>query len=263
MAVEKRGRDTRRRPARPEREWLYGIHPVREALRARRRTLHRLCIQRGPARSELEDLRVLAEGAGILVEEVDALPRESDANPQGVMLEVSRLPETTLESLLVRKGSNRIYVALDGVEDPQNVGSIARVAEGVGAAGLILTERRAARIGPAAARASAGAVEWLPIARVPNLGRALEVAKREGCWVFGAELGAGSSLFDIPDRQLGGDAIVVLGAEGRGLRPGVSKHVDFRVEVPMFGEIASLNVATAAAVILFELRRRMGLAVGV
>jgi 23S rRNA (guanosine2251-2'-O)-methyltransferase len=258
-------RDRRARPRRDgagrgEVERLDGIHPVREALRARRRELLGLRVLAGPRRPEIEELCALAVSGGVAVTEVDEIRGAGDANPQGVMLEAGPLPEVALEALLCEGSGKRLLVALDGVEDPQNVGSIARVAEAAGASGLLLTQRRSARIGPAAARASAGAIEWLPIVRVPNLGRALEATKREGFWIFGAELGAPHSLFELPDRWIGGDAVVVLGAEGRGLRPGISKQIDFRVEIPMFGQVASLNVATASAVILFELRRRILLA---
>jgi 23S rRNA (guanosine2251-2'-O)-methyltransferase len=106
------------------------------------------------------------------------------------------------------------------------------------------------------ARASAGALEWLVTARVPNLVRALNQLKSRGFWIFGAESDAPGSLFDLPARLLRGERVVVLGAEGRGLRPGVLAAVDHRVRIPLAGRVASLNVASAAAVVLFELARR-------
>jgi 23S rRNA (guanosine2251-2'-O)-methyltransferase len=146
-------------------------------------------------------------------------------------------------------------VALDGIEDPQNLGAIARVAEASGAAGLVLTQRRSAPLGAAVARASAGAIEWLPVARVVNLSRALRALKDAGFWVFGASPDAPDDLFGLDPRLLRGDRVVVLGAEGRGIRSGVERLVDHRVRIPMAGRVASLNVSTAAAVILFELAR--------
>jgi 23S rRNA (guanosine2251-2'-O)-methyltransferase len=152
--------------------------------------------------------------------------------------------------------SPRTLVALDGVEDPQNLGAIARVAEAAGAQGLILTRRRSPPLSPAVARASAGAIEWLPVARVPNLPRALNVLKSKGFWAFGSDPEATEELFDLSDRQLSGDRVVVLGAEGRGLRRGIAQVLDHRVRIPMEGQVDSLNVSSAAAVVLFEFLRR-------
>ncbi len=147
-------------------------------------------------------------------------------------------------------------MALDGVEDPQNVGAIARVAEACGACGLLLTQRRAPPLGAAVSRASAGAIEWLPTARVPNLGRALNTLKDKGFWVFGCDPKGAEDVFALPGRVVAGDQVVVLGAEGRGLRAGILRVLDHRIRIPMAGRVGSLNVAAAAAVVLFELRRR-------
>jgi len=207
----------------------------------------------------------LAETAGIPVVEVEAEALGRGAGPGSpdpvVALEAGPLPELDLAELIQQVGSagssnSPRLVALDGVEDPQNVGAIARVAEGAGARGLILTQRRAPPLGPALARASAGAVEWLPVARVPNLPRALKLLKSEGFWTIGAEPEGAEPLFGMPARLTRGPLVVVLGAEGRGLRPGVLEQIDHRVRIPMAGQVASLNVATAAAVVLFELLRR-------
>lgn len=236
-------------------EALTGIQSVREALRARRRPLHRLWLpEGGRERPDHAALRHLAEKAGVPIQ------RSADPAPgthQGVRLEVGPLPELDLAGLAaVCPEEGATLVALDGVEDPQNLGAIARVADASGAAGLLLTQRRAPPLSAAVSRASAGAVEWLPAARVPNLGRALKDLKEQGFWVFGADLEGDRSLFDLPDRAVRGRRVVVLGAEGRGLRPGILRSLDFRVRIPMEGRVASLNVATAAAVLLFEMRRR-------
>jgi 23S rRNA (guanosine2251-2'-O)-methyltransferase len=150
----------------------------------------------------------------------------------------------------------RTLVALDGVEDPQNLGAIARVAESAGALGLVLTHRHAPPLSAAVSRASAGAIEWLPVARVPNLTRALESLQGEGFWVLGADAEAADSLYDLPDRLARADRVVVFGAEGRGLRPGVAKRLDQKLRIPLRGKVDSLNVSTAASVVLFELERR-------
>jgi 23S rRNA (guanosine2251-2'-O)-methyltransferase len=205
-----------------------------------------------------------ANAAGVPVRQVppEALgaDAEGDRSVQGVELEAGPLPEVSLDELVGLAAPPRTLVALDGVEDPQNVGAIARVAEAAGATGLILTRRRSPPLSPAVARASAGAIEWLPVARVPNLPRALNHLKSKGYWVFGSDPTGGEGLFDLPDRVLTGDRVVVLGAEGRGLRRGIEQVLDHRVRIPMEGRIDSLNVSSAAAVVLFEFSRRSRLA---
>jgi len=238
---------------------------VREALRARRRTLDRLWLRAGPARSDHDELSSLACDAGIPVEIVERAAIDElgglEAQTQGVALLAGPIPELSLRELIAqadrkgRPGGSRI-VALDGVEDPQNVGALARVAESAGAEGLVLTDRRAPDLTPAVSRASAGAIEWLPVARVANLNRALSLLKDAGYWIVAAAPETGASIFEMKDRLLTGDLVVVLGAEGKGVRPGVLKMADHDVAIPMRGKIASLNVSTAGAVILYDLLRR-------
>ena len=243
-------------PRRPRREGsdravLTGIHPIREALRARRRRLDRLVL--GPG-TEGEVLRSLAETAAVPVhEEASAADRRADPTPR---LEAGPLPDLSLEELAASLDSGpQMLVALDGVEDPQNLGAIARVAEASGAAGLVLTHRRSPPLSAAVSRASAGAIEWLPVARTPNLRRALKWLKELDFWILGADVKGGESVFELSARWRTGSRVLVLGAEDRGLRPGIAQEVDQRLRIPMAGRIASLNVATAAAVLLFELGR--------
>jgi 23S rRNA (guanosine2251-2'-O)-methyltransferase len=222
-----------------------------------------LRVRAGVRRPELAELIAAADAAGVPVQEVPPeflSPDTGDRSGQGVELEAGPLPEVSLDALVDVAPSPRTLVALDGVEDPQNVGAITRVAEAAGVAGLILTRRRSPPLSPALARASAGAIEWLPVARVPNLPRALNQLKSKGFWVFGSDPGATEELFDLPDRLLSGDRVVVLGAEGRGLRRGIEQVLDHRVRIPMGGRIGSLNVSAAAAVVLFEFLRRSRLA---
>jgi 23S rRNA (guanosine2251-2'-O)-methyltransferase len=244
---------------------LHGVHCVQEAIRAGRRRLDRVLVRQGRRRPEVERLLEEARAAGLPVVEVDSATVGRGAGPgsppQAVALEAGPLPELDLTELLEPRegaapGRPVRLVALDGVEDPQNAGAIVRVAESAGADGLILTERRSPPLGAALARASAGAVEWLPVARAPNLRNALKFLKKEGFWTIGAEPEGAVSLFEAPPALTEGPLVVVLGAEGRGLRPGVRDEIDHRVRIPMAGRVASLNVATAAAVILFELLRR-------
>lgn len=238
---------------------LSGLHPVAEALAAARRPLHKLRIRAGRHGPAVLEMVARAEALGVPVEE-DA-PEHLEAlagggNPQGVVLEAGPLPWLSLEALMDSDRPDLRLVALDGVEDPQNVGSIARVADAAGVSGLILTSRRAPPLGPAVSRASAGAIEHLPVARVPNLGQAINVLKRNDFWTFGADPSATTDLFALPDRILSGRALIVLAAEGRGLRPGVRDRLDHLVRIPMRGRVDSLNVAAAAAVMLFDWVRR-------
>jgi 23S rRNA (guanosine2251-2'-O)-methyltransferase len=239
-----------------------GVHAVHEALRARRRALHRLLLRRGagPLRDELAALARLAEGAGVRVEELPAADFDLRAPPelphQGVALEAGPVPEVSLESLIPAAGEGAWLVALDGIEDPQNLGAILRVADAAGAAGALLPERRVAPLSPAVGRASAGALEHLPVARVTNLSRALRLLKDHGFWIHGAAPDAAADLYETPDRLFDRRLVLVVGAEGRGIRPGVRAAVDTLYRIPMRGRVASLNVATAAAVVLFEWTRR-------
>ena len=241
---------------------LDGIHVVLEALRAQRRPLHRLWVARGggPHGPDVAAAIEAAARAGVPVERVAAsdLPGASPGNPQRVVLEAGELPEEPLERLWEGEEPDRRIVLLDGVEDPQNFGAIARVADAAGARGIVTARRRAAPLSPAASRASAGALEWLPVARVPNLGRAIKYLKKEGFWLLGADPEGADSIFEMAPRLLQGDLVVALGAEGRGLRQSIREQVDYRVRIPMAGHLESLNVSTAGAVLLFELVRRLG-----
>jgi 23S rRNA (guanosine2251-2'-O)-methyltransferase len=236
---------------------------VREALRARRRRLERLWLRADRSRADDAELIDLAERAGVRIEAV-ASERLQDlgepgSNPQGVALRVGPLPELSLAELvegLSPEPGRSVLLALDGVEDPQNLGAVARVAEAAGVAGLVLTRRHAPPLTPAVSRASAGAIEWLPVARVPNLRRALGELKERGFWVVAAAAASGRELGVLEDRLLLGELVVVLGAEGRGIRPGVLEQADHRVAIPMRGHVESLNVSTAGAIILYDLLRR-------
>jgi len=254
-----------RRPEPRERastEILYGVHPVAEALGAGRRRLVRLWLRRGRRGRPVSALRSRAESLGLPVEEVEEqeLQRRAPgtANTQGVLLEAGALPVLSPQELLARSDGLGccLLVALDELQDPQNVGAVARTAEAAGALGLLVAERRAAPLSPAVSRASAGALEVLPVARAGNLGRALDLLRGEGWWVLGADPEAPASLYELADAAFTGRICLVLGAEGRGLRPGVRRRVDHLLRVPMAGRLASLNVAATAAVVCFEWVRR-------
>jgi 23S rRNA (guanosine2251-2'-O)-methyltransferase len=217
---------------------------VHEALRAGRRPIRHVWAT--PAAAKEPWLR----GVPLSGADAEAIAERcgSDAH-QGICAEAGPYPYVDARELLA--GPDPLLVALDEVQDPQNLGAIARTAECAGATGLVVLERRSAEVTPAAVKASAGATEHLPIARVTNLADFLDAAKRAGCWAYGAE-GGTATPYDSPD--YGG--VLVLGAEGRGLRPKVRAHCDVLVSLPLEGRIESLNVSAAAAVLLYEARRR-------
>ncbi len=266
--MSRASRKSRRPPMRRADEspeiWLTGYHSVREALRAARRRLECLRLRSPQPRPEHQELIELARAAGVAVESAEpgAFDERLDGeeNAQGVALRVGPLPELTLSALIegirVSERPCSRLVALDGVEDPQNVGALARVAESAGVDGLILTDRRAPGLTPAVSRASAGAIEWLPVARVPNLSRALATLQENAYWVVAAALDTKQTLYEIEDRILTGNLVVVLGAEGRGIRRSTLEQADHLLGIPMRGEIASLNVSAAGAIILYDLLRR-------
>jgi 23S rRNA (guanosine2251-2'-O)-methyltransferase len=185
------------------------------------------------------------------VEVVDATELEALCGSpahQGVCAEAGEYPYVEGDELLA--GPNPLIVALDQVTDPQNLGAICRTAEAAGATGVIVPRHGAAEVTPAVCRASAGAVEHLPIARVRNLADFLAQAKAAGCWCYGADAGA-TVAYDQPDYS--GGVVLVLGSEGRGLRPRVAAACDERVAIPRHGRVGSLNVGAAAAVLLYEI----------
>jgi 23S rRNA (guanosine2251-2'-O)-methyltransferase len=228
---------------------LYGRNAVHEALRAGRRPVRRAWATKGAAREPW------LAAAGVPVEVVDAAAVAarcgSDAH-QGICAEAGPYPYADAPALLA--AGDGVLVVLDEVQDVQNLGAIARTAECAGAAGLLIGERRSAEVTPAACKASAGAVEHLPVARVRNVADALGEAKAAGWWCYGAAADARAVPWTAPDWT--GPVVLVLGAEGRGLRPRVAAACDQLVALPLRGRIASLNVGAAAAALLYEIARR-------
>jgi 23S rRNA (guanosine2251-2'-O)-methyltransferase len=215
------------------RELIYGRRPVAEAERGRRR-VHRVWRAPGTAAEELERL------AG-------------SPDHQGVVAEVDPYPYVDQGSLL--EADDALVVVLDQVQDPHNLGAVCRAAEVAGAAGVVIPERRAASVTPAACKASAGAVEHLPVARVRNVADWLGEAKQAGAWIYGAAAEAERGYTDV---DWSGRAVLALGSEGSGLRPRVADTCDELISIPVAGRVGSLNASVAAAVILFEARRQRG-----
>lgn len=228
---------------------LYGRNPVREALRGRRR--HDVSGVWATERAAREPWLAAAAPAVASPEELER--RCGSAAHQGVCAQVGAYPYVGAAELL--GVADPLLVALDQVQDPQNLGAICRTAECVGVTGVVIPERRAAEVTPAVCRASAGAVEHLRIARVRNLADFLADARAAGCWCYGASAEA-TVAYDAPDYR--GGVVAVLGGEGKGLRPRVAGACDELVALPLRGRLESLNVGAAAAVLLYEILQRRG-----
>jgi len=210
---------------------IYGRRPVEEAERGRRR-IHRIWRAPDTAAEELERLC-------------------GSPDHQGVVAEVDPYPYADPNALLRREGA--LLVALDEVQDPRNLGAVCRSAEFAGAAGVVIPERRSAEVTAVACKASAGAVEHLEVARVRNLADWLAAAKEAGFWIWGADTEAEQAPWDA---DLTGPTVLVLGSEGKGLRPRVAAACDGLAAFPRVGRTASLNVSAAAAALLFEAARQ-------
>ncbi len=242
-----------------------------EALRASPGEVREVWLARGTSGERLAPLRAEAAAAGIrLVER----PREDlsrlvgHERHQGAVARLARPPAyADLEELIRRVESDRaagtpaLLVLLDGIVDPQNLGAIIRSAEAAGAQGVVIPKDRAAGLTPAVARASAGAVHHLPVARVTNLVAAMARLGEAGVWTVGAVLegsgpAAGRPVVPYDEADLGDDNALVIGSEGRGLRRLVVERCDRLVTIPMAGKVGSLNASAAAAVLLFEARRQ-------
>jgi 23S rRNA (guanosine2251-2'-O)-methyltransferase len=244
-------------PADGSDEVLYGIHAAREALRSGARPLQRLMVARTDGRfAELVDL-ARTKHVPVHVEPTAALDRlVRHARHQGVIVIVSAQRYVEPDEILSFAGSKAqppFVVLLDGVEDPNNLGAVIRTSEAAGVHGIFLPDRRSAGLTGAVAKASSGALDHMRISRATNLPRVIESLQRSGLWVYGLDP-ASSKCYTAVDYR--GPIALVLGGEGKGIRPGVLEKCDETVRVPMQGKVASLNVSAAAAIALFEVVRQ-------
>ncbi|MBE3591266.1 MAG: 23S rRNA (guanosine(2251)-2'-O)-methyltransferase RlmB [Firmicutes bacterium] len=237
-----------------------GRHPAEEALAAGR--ARRLLLAEGRRDSRLRALVQQAEAAGVPVEIVPPAELErlsAGARHQGVVALAEPYPTVELDDLLDlarRRGQPALLVVAAGVEDPRNLGAIARSAEGAGAHGLVVPARRAAPLSPTAAKAAAGALEHLPVAVVPNAARALDELKAAGIWIYGTDPAAPRVYWEV---DWTAPAAIVIGGEGAGLSRLVRESCDELVRIPMNGRVSSLNASAAAAILLYEAVRQRAL----
>ena len=236
---------------------LVGRNPIREALRAGR-DLEKLLVARGELIGSAREIVAMARDAKVVVQEVDRARLDAMApNHQGLIAVASAYAYSTVEDMFAlakARGEQPFLVILDGVTDPHNLGAIIRSAECVGAHGVILPERRSVGLTPAAVKASAGAVEHIPVAREVNLTRLIERLKKEGVWIYGAAMEGE----DYRKVDFSGAAALVVGSEGEGISRLVAQSCDRLVSLPMRGKIGSLNASVAAGVLLYAVMASRG-----
>ncbi|MFN2238508.1 MAG: 23S rRNA (guanosine(2251)-2'-O)-methyltransferase RlmB [Thermoanaerobaculia bacterium] len=230
---------------------VYGANPVMEALRAHPDRVRWVAVAREESKRHQRIVELARQGRTgvrfLASRELDRL--SGDGVHNGVVAEISSESYAEFEDLV---GTVERVFLLDGITDPQNFGAILRVAEGFGFGLVVIPEHDSVGLTPVAVKASAGASEWVAVAQVTNLSRAIERLKKEGFWVYGAD-GAGEPL---PGAKLAGKVAIVLGSEGKGIRRNVLEHCDMRLSIPMSGHVDSLNVAAAAAVFAWEVARQ-------
>jgi 23S rRNA (guanosine2251-2'-O)-methyltransferase len=237
--------------------YIYGINAVTESLKARGRAFAWVGVAR--ERHDLRLQRLLEEchRQGVAVRFVSRPELDCMAGNnahQGVVAVTSAKQYSDLDDVVsAKRGEFSLVVILDGVEDPHNLGAILRTADAAGADGVVIPERRAAGVTATVTKASAGASEHLPIAKVTNIARTLEELKSKNLWVVGLDE-RGRQSYETIDYKM--DCGIVLGAEGRGLHDLVAKKCDFLVSIPMLGKVPSLNVSVAAGVVLYEIVRQ-------
>ena len=234
---------------------LAGRNPIREALKAGR-PMEKLLVAAGDLSGAGREIIRMAKDAGVVVQEVDRSRLDQICpNHQGMLAYVAAVPYTPLEDIIAaakRKGEDPFLVVLDGITDPHNLGAIIRSAECAGAHGVVIPERRSAGLSPTAAKAAAGALNHMPVARVKNLNRTLEALKEEGIWVIGTAMD-GEDAFAC---DLTGPVAVVIGSEGDGMSRLALQKCDRTVSLPVRGHIDSLNASVAAGILMYEIVRQ-------
>jgi 23S rRNA (guanosine2251-2'-O)-methyltransferase len=240
---------------------IYGLHPVRELVRAGAEGISELWIAEGSRGREVAHLERLARAGGA---KVRAAPRAKldrlagTERHQGVVAIVADYRYRDVDDLLALardRGEPPLLIVLDGIEDPQNLGAIVRSAHALGAHGVIVPKDRAAGVTAAVAKASAGAVEHCPIARVTNVAQSIESLKGSGIWSVAMAPDGDRALADV---DLAGPTALVIGNEGEGIRPLVRRTCDYIAQIPMAGKVASLNAAASASIALYEAARQRG-----
>ena len=232
---------------------IYGVNPILEAIRSHPDRIHYIGVAREHG-GKVQRVFEAAKKAGVQLrmlppEQVDRLAGGGVHN--GVIADVSQASYADFDEIVKRESTNFVLI-LDGITDPQNFGAILRVAEGFGVAVVVIPQHESVGLTPTVVKASAGATEWVPVAQVTNLARTIETLKEHGYWTYAAAANG-----EPPDAiDFRGKVALVLGSEGKGIRRNVLEHCDRLVTIPMSGRVESFNVATAAAVLCYEVRRQ-------
>jgi 23S rRNA (guanosine2251-2'-O)-methyltransferase len=246
-----------RRPQRASVASLYGVLPVLEALRSGGRRIEKIIVADGARQHRLNEIYELAREHRVILETVpkERLERlvEAGANHQGVIAIAAAADYVDVDEIIDSANDPPLFVILDGVEDPRNLGAVLRTVECSGADGVFIPERRAVGLTETVAKSSAGAIEHVKVAKVTNLNRFIEDLKARNVWVVGT---SGDATMSYTEWDWKTPSALVLGAEGTGLHRLVAENCDALVKIPMYGKIDSLNVSVAAGVVLFEARRQ-------
>lgn len=242
-----------------ESEWIIGRNPVLEALRSGRE-INKIFIAEGSQKGGLGQLFTLAKEAGIILNQVPKQKIEklvgSGQNHQGVIASVAAYEYATIDDLFRRaaeKNEAPFFLILDEIEDPHNLGSILRTADAIGAHGLIIPKRRAVGLTSTVAKASTGAIEYVPVARVTNISQTIEELKARHVWIVGTDASGGQDYRGLDGMMSIG---LVIGSEGKGMSRLVKEKCDFLVSLPMVGHVTSLNASVAASLLMYEVYRK-------
>ena len=240
---------------------IYGINPVMEALKDDRGNIEKVICTRGRNGERLRKILNLVTEKGIPVEVKDRTYIDrlaGNKSHQGIIGLCKTFHYASVDEVVAHRHElfkNDLILILDGITDPQNLGSLIRTAHCCGANGVIIPEKRAATITGAVMKASAGAAQYTPIVRVVNLSRTIECLKKKGFWIYGADAHYGREIWT---HNFDGHIGLVMGSEGEGIRPIIRKSCDFLVSIPLMGNVDSLNVSVAAGIIMYEILRKWG-----
>jgi 23S rRNA (guanosine2251-2'-O)-methyltransferase len=242
-------------------DYIYGRNPVIEALRAGR-PINKIMIAKGSHHGSIKEITALAKQRNILLQNVEKKQLDyfaADEVHQGVLAQTASKEYSDWEEVLEEtklKNEDPLFLILDGVEDPHNLGAVLRTSDAAGVHCVIIPKHRAVPLTTGVAKASAGAIEFVPVARVTNIAQTIDRLKDKGCWIMGTDPAATQDLFSI---DLKGPLAIVLGSENKGMSRLVKEKCDILLSIPMQGKLNSLNVSVAASVILYEIvRQRAG-----
>ena len=237
---------------------IYGINPLLERIRQGGQGISEIIVAIGRKGREVDNILSWASVKGIPVAFKDKASLDyisGGSAHQGMAAVCAAYAYVSIDELIANSTKANLVLMLDGITDPQNLGALIRTAHCLGVKGVIIPENRAAAVTATVIKASAGAANWLPVAREVNLTRAIDYLKERGFWIYGADADQGTDVTQFADT---GPVCLIMGSEGRGIRPLVRKKCDFLLSIPMAGKLASLNVSVAAGIILYEIARKQG-----